>query len=216
MEGRGARKGTRRPHSAGTRGLGAAGRARRESFPQGRGGGSLSSPSLCHPKVPRRTGGARLGSCPNASRGRWPVPITGAFGVPAGLAHLGESTPLPADPHTLSMAVGGHPWPCFVPPSHRQSRPSFPRRAFCPWRVPAAIHPRGTGDSGRLRAPAGTPHISGYRGQGIEQGASLPLRPTSGTRNGNIPRFILSTFLQPAGSGGWRRSKHRGGARHSP
>lgn len=203
MEGRGARKGTRQaPLPRGPGGLGRQGGREERGFPRdGVGASSCCLPSLCHRKVPRRTGGAQLGGCPNASHGRWPVPITGAFGVPASLVHLGESTPLPANPPRV--AVKGHPWPCAFP-CPTASLVLLPSAgSFVPGGFLLPFIPRLTGDPGRLRIPAGTPHISGCLGQGLQQGASLPLRPISG-----FPAYSLSsvsTFLQPAVTGGWRR-----------
>lgn len=140
-------------------------------------------------------GAPQDGRCPawwltRASRGRWPAPITGAFGVPAS---PGGEPPCPQTPRAL-------PWPCCVPPSHRQPHPSPAGGVFVPGGFLLPFIPRGTGDPGRLRVPA---HISGCRGQA----ASLPSAPGTGI----FPLSSLSTFLRPAVAGGWRR-----GARSAP
>lgn len=175
-----ARKGTRQaPLPRGPGGLGRQGGREERGFPRdGVGASFCCPPSLCHPKVSRRTGGAQLGGCPNASHGRWPLPITGAFGVPASLAHLGESTPLPANPPRVVWGSLGTPVAPRVPLSHRQPRLLLPAGSFVPGGFLLPLIPRLTGDPGRPRVPAGTPHTSGCRGQGLQQGASLPLRPT--------------------------------------
>lgn len=143
---------------AGAGGIGAAGRASGERVPLGRGGGFLLfsplSPtpvtSLCHPKVPRRTGGAQLPGCPDASRGRWPVPITGAFGDPASLAHLGGGgggappcprtpSPCPPPPAIACGSGGDTRGPAASPPAPPPASSFSPRRDL----LSPVGHPRG-------------------------------------------------------------------------
>lgn len=195
------------PTPRGPEGLGRPGGRAERGFPRnGVGASSYRPPSLCHPKVPRRTGGAQFGGCPN---GRWPVPITGAFGVPASLAHLGESTPLPADPPRVVCGSGGT-----LVALLRSLCPTAslvflpPAGSFVPGGFLLPFIPGGLGTPAGCAVPAGTAYSSGCRGQGLQRGASLPLRPTSSSPasgTGIFPFFSLSTFLQPAVTGGWRR-----------
>lgn len=224
---------------AGAGGIGAAGRASGERVPLGRGGGFLLfsplSPtpvtSLCHPKVPRRTGGAQLPGCPDASRGRWPVPITGAFGDPASLAHLGGGggehppargrlPPAPPPRHCL-WQWGGHPWPCRLPPCPTASLVLLsPAGSF----VPGGSSPGGTGTRAgclHLPAPCTAPDSAGRGGL---RGGTFPAfpappphfrLPSMGNRNIPLPQpFPLSPA--PANRGVKKgHPNHPWGASHS-
>lgn len=154
------------PAPAGTGAFGAAGRASRETFPQGRGGGFLLASPL--PLAPE--GAPKDGRCPAwwlSQRQPWQVACAhhrGLWRHPQPGSPGGQ--PLPARrPPRVVCGTGGTPvalLPSSVPPP----APSvFPRRGLLSLAGSAAIHPRGTGDPGRLRLRAGTAHISGCRGQ---------------------------------------------------
>lgn len=194
------------PLPRGPGGLGAAGRASGERFPQGRGGGFLLSPSSSPPSPPFVTRRCPEGRAvpsfvavpmPAVGRGqgRWPVPITRAFGVPAGLAHLGESIPLPAHPPTLPVAAGGTPVALPPPPlPHRQPRPS--RRDLL---SPAGPCCRSSpGGRGTPPAPRSALDAAGRGGYG---GGYIPLSPPhfrlSSIGNRNIPPFPAFPQLFP-------------------
>lgn len=189
------------PTPSGTRGLGGQGGREERGFPRdGVGASSCCLPSLCHRKVPRRTGGAQLGGCPNASYGRWPVPITGAFGVPTSLAHLGESTPLPANPPRVVCGSQGTLVALSVPLSHRQPRLFSPGGIFCPWRIPAAIHPQVDWGPRPAARPCRHPTHLRMPREGVTAGCIPPPPPhfrLPCTGNSNIPSLQSPPFSSP-------------------
>lgn len=188
------------PTPAGTRGLGAAGRARTERFPQGRGGGFLlSSPVPLSPE-----GAPKDGRCPAwwlSQCQPWQVACAHHRGLcrPCQPGSPGGEPPCPQTPQALSVAVGGHPWPCSVPPSHRQPHPSSRGGVFVPGGFLLPFIPGGLGT---LAVPAGTPHLSGCRGQGasVPPSPSAPFRaPLHQDREYSLSQ---SLHLSPARRGG--------------